>query len=242
METLFVYRWPLGSLLSLLLPLVGIVGTRLHWWPYNVGLLLLVAALAGAVLLLPLALWQRQWLAMISPTLLILLVLPFMIKAFTLPAIHDISTDTQIPPAFTAALTLRSDSDHNTDYAEANAAQQRATWSDIQPLIIQLPIKQVHAQAQALIAQRGWTITANSDTQLEAVVSSALFGFRDDIAIRLISVEPTAATKNVHDLNAKKQPKMATRVDMRSASRVGKSDLGANAERIRAFLSDLNLL
>ncbi|MGB5854505.1 MAG: DUF1499 domain-containing protein [Oceanisphaera sp.] len=240
METLFIYRWTLGSLLCLLLPLVGIVGTRLHWWPYYVGLLWLVAALACALLLLPLALWQRQWLATASPTLLILLVLPFMIKAFTLPAIHDISTDTQTPPTLTAATTLRSGGDHNTDYAGTTVAQQqRATWPEIQPLIIQQPIKQVHAQVQALIAQRGWTITANSDTQLEAVVSSTLFGFRDDIAIRLTPVESTAVSNDVHDLNSEQS---ATKVDMRSASRVGKSDLGANAERIRAFLIELNQL
>ncbi|MBR9857299.1 MAG: DUF1499 domain-containing protein, partial [Gammaproteobacteria bacterium] len=65
--------------------------------------------------------------------------------------------------------------------------------------------------------------------QLEAVVSSRLFGFRDDVAIRLTPVDTESdSDTDVH-----------TRVDMRSASRVGKSDLGANAERIRAFLADL---
>ncbi|WP_417617584.1 DUF1499 domain-containing protein [Oceanisphaera sp.] len=248
METLFIYRWSLASLFCLLLPLLGIVGTRLHWWPYTLGLLLLLAGLGCALLLLPLALWQRQWLAMVPPALLLLLVLPFVIRAFTLPAIHDISTDTRRPPALTAALTLRSASDHDTDYAgEALAQQQQATWPEIKPLIVHAPIKQVHTQVKVLIARRGWTITANSDTQLEAVARSTLFGFSDDIAIRLTpvalsdtgSAEPTTSDR----LTPNQQPStVATRVDMRSASRVGKSDLGANAERVRAFLTELDQL
>ena len=248
METLFIYRWSLASLFCLLLPLVGIVGTRLHWWPYTVGLLLLVAALGCAVLLLPLALWQRQWLAMVPPALLLLVALPFVIRAFTLPAIHDISTDTRRPPALTAALTLRDAGDHDTEYAgETLAQQQQATWPEIKPLIIQAPIARVHTQVKVLIARRGWTITANSNTQLEAVARSTLFGFSDDIAIRLTPVEPTdigpVATTGLNHLNKdQQQTTMATRVDMRSASRVGKSDLGANAERVRAFLTELERL
>ena len=248
METLFVYRWSLGSLFCLLLPLIGIVGTRLQWWPYTLGLLLLVVALGCSLLLLPFALWQRQWLAMVPPILLLLLVLPFVVRAFTLPAIHDISTDTTNPPALTAALTLRSEGDHSIEYQGAAVAQQQhATWPGIQPLIIQKPLEQVHTQVQVLVARRGWTITANSNHQLEAVSRSTLFGFSDDIAIRLTPVTPAEgspvdATALNHLNKNKQQTTMATRVDMRSASRVGKSDLGANAKRVRAFLTELNQL
>lgn len=248
METLFVYRWSLGSLLCLLLPLIGIVGTRLQWWPYTLGLLLLVVALIAGLLLLPFAMWQRQWLAMVPPMLLLLLVLPFVVRAFTLPAIHDISTDTTHPPALTAALTLRAAGDHDIEYqGTAVAQQQHATWPDIQPLIIQKPLEQVHTQVQVLVARRGWTITANSNHQLEAVSRSTLFGFSDDIAIRLTPVKPAADepvdTTALNHLNKDlQQTTMATRVDMRSASRVGKSDLGANAKRVRAFLTELEQL
>ena len=226
METLFTYRWLLGALSCLLLPLLGIVGTRWHWWPYTLGLMLLMAALGLAILLLPLALWHRQWLAALPPLLLLMLVFPFLLRGLTLPVIHDISTDTAHPPSLTAASRLRSASDHPTDYeGEALARRQAATWPSLGPLLLPYPPGQVHRRVRNLIAQRGWTLTADNEQQLEAVVSSRLFGFRDDVAIRLTPVENDA---EVH-----------TRVDMRSASRVGKSDLGANAERIRAFLADL---
>ena len=226
METLFTYRWLLGSLGCLLLPLLGIVGTRWHWWPYTLGLMLLVAALGLAILLLPLTLWHRQWLAALPPLLLLMLVFPFMLRGLTLPAIHDISTDTTQPPLLTAAARLRSTSDHPTDYeGEALARRQAATWPALGPLLLPYPPEQVHRRVRSLIAQRGWTLTADNEQQLEAVVSSRLFGFRDDVAIRLTPVD---IESGVH-----------TKVDMRSASRVGKSDLGANAERIRAFLADL---
>lgn len=230
METLFTSRWLLGSLGCLLLPLLGIVGTRWHWWPYTLGLMLLVAALGLAILLLPLALWHRQWLAALPPLLLLMLVFPFVLRGLTLPAIHDISTDTTQPPPLTAAARLRSASDHPTDYeGEALARQQAATWPTLGPLLLPYPPEQVHRRVRNLIAQRGWTLTADNKQQLEAVVSSRLFGFRDDVAIRLTPVD----TKSDSDTG------VHTRVDMRSASRVGKSDLGANAERISAFLADL---
>ncbi|GHA19264.1 DUF1499 domain-containing protein [Oceanisphaera arctica] len=233
METLFTYRWILGSLSCVLLPLLGIVGvagTRWHWWPYTLGLMLVVAAMGLALLLLPLALWHRQWLAALPPVILLLLLFPFILRGLTLPAIHDISTDTEQPPPLTAAARLRGPGDHSTDYAgEALARQQAATWSTLAPLTLPYPPEQVHRQVLALIAKRGWILIANSERQLEAVVSSRLFGFRDDVAIRLTPVE------NESDIHTG----VHTRVDMRSASRVGKSDLGANAERIRAFLVDL---
>ncbi len=229
METLFTYRWLLGSLSFLLLPLLGIVGvagTRWHWWPYTLGLMLVVAAVGLALVLLPLALWHRQWLAALPPVILLLLVFPFLLRGLTLPAIHDISTDTTEPPLLTAAARLRGAGDHTTDYAgEALARQQAATWPELAPLVLPDPPEQVRSRVKSLITQRGWTLTADDERQQEAVVSSRLFGFRDDVAIRLT---PVKSASSVH-----------TRVDMRSASRVGKSDLGANAERIRAFLADL---
>ncbi|MBM7457138.1 uncharacterized protein (DUF1499 family) [Oceanisphaera litoralis] len=237
METFFTYRWLLGSLSYGLLPLlgiVGVVGTRWHWWPYTLGLMLVVAAFGLAILLLPLALWHRQWLAALPPVLLLMLLFPFLLRGLTLPAIHDISTDTRHPPPLTAAARLRGAGDHGTDYAgEALARQQAATWPTLAPLVLPYPPEQLHRRVLTLIAQRGWTLTsdttadmtANNQRQLEAVVSSRLFGFRDDVAIRLTPVDTGSG--------------VYTKVDMRSASRVGKSDLGANAERIRAFLADL---
>ena len=57
------------------------------------------------------------------------------------------------------------------------------------------------------------------DRRIEAVYTSRGFGFKDDFIVRLSSSEDELV-----------------RVDVRSKSRVGKSDLGDNAARVREFL------
>lgn len=96
-------------------------------------------------------------------------------------------------------------------------------YKPIGPLIIQAPTPDVFAAAEALARKRGWTIiTADAEAgAIEATHTSTWWGFKDDIAIRL------------------RAEGEGTRVDMRSISRVGQSDLGANARRITAFLYDL---
>ena len=96
-------------------------------------------------------------------------------------------------------------------------------YKPIGPLIIQAPTSDVFEAAEALARKRGWTIiTADSATGvIEATHTSTWWGFKDDVAIRL------------------RAEGEGTRVDMRSISRVGQSDLGANARRITAFLYDL---
>ena len=97
-------------------------------------------------------------------------------------------------------------------------------YRPLKPLILEAAPADVFAAAERLARQRGWTIvTANADDgQLEATHTSTWFGFKDDIAIRIV---PEGE---------------GTRVDMRSISRVGQSDLGANARRISDFLYTLD--
>jgi uncharacterized protein (DUF1499 family) len=101
---------------------------------------------------------------------------------------------------------------------------QKAGYPDLGPLLLNRPFDQVFNQAVALVRQRGWTIASASASvgRIEAISTTPLMGFKDDVAIRI-------QAEGVH-----------VRVDMRSASRVGKSDLGANAARIRAFMADLD--
>ncbi|PSJ45624.1 DUF1499 domain-containing protein [Zobellella endophytica] len=223
METFFGSRLLLCSLAGLLLPLAGAIGTRLTLWHYTTGLLLVGLGLVLALPVLALALWQQHWPAAVPAALLLAVLTPFVYKGVRYPAIHDISTDTVNPPSLLAAARLRGDRDHPTGYdGEALAARQRAAWPALAPLLLPHPPARVHAATLALLERRGWQRVDNGDDrQLEAVATSLLFGFKDDVAIRLTA---TAG---------------GTRVDMRSASRVGKSDLGANAHRIRTFLADL---
>jgi uncharacterized protein (DUF1499 family) len=136
------------------------------------------------------------------------------------PPINDISTDTTNPPPFQAIdATLRGPDASAIDYNPAFAPQQERAYPDVRPL--DLPVEPGKAFDVALAAcDKDWQIILadRAAGRIEAVERSTWWGYRDDIVIRLTAT-PTG-----------------TRVDMRSKSRVGESDLGANARRIAAYL------
>ncbi|MCK2184085.1 DUF1499 domain-containing protein [Halomonas getboli] len=141
--------------------------------------------------------------------------------ARSVPPIHDITTDLADPPAFVALAEARRAAPNALDYPRAFAEAQRSGYPNLGPLTIARPLPEVRDAAAALARARGWSIAVVSERRLEAVATTRWFGFEDDIVIRLT---PSAA---------------GTRVDMRSASRLGRSDLGTNAARIQTFLEDL---
>lgn len=150
--------------------------------------------------------------------------LGLMIKARSVPPIHDISTDTLDPPRFVAILPLRADAPNPPEYAGASvAAQQTAAYPTIRTLVLDTPPDQAYSRALAAAAALGWEIVAAvpAEGRIEAIDTTAWFGFKDDIVIR---IRPQGT---------------ASRVDVRSKSRVGMSDLGANAERIGRLLERL---
>lgn len=145
-------------------------------------------------------------------------------EARRVPPIHDISTDTANPPAFVALLAARRAAPNGADYAgEALAEQQRKGYPDIAPLAVAAPPAVAFERALAAARALGWTIISAepSALRIEATDMTPFFGFKDDVVIRI-----TPAGE-------------ASRVDVRSMSRVGRSDLGANARRIRAFSREL---
>lgn len=148
---------------------------------------------------------------------------------FAVPPIHDITTDPGNPPQYRAVLSLRGEGDNSAEYGgEQVAAQQREAdiYADILPLELDQPVANVTAMAAEVAKDLGWRIVARDDDagHLEAVDRTPLLGFRDDVVVRV-----TAQNSG-------------SRVDVRSSSRVGISDLGANAERIRHFLTELEQL
>ena len=145
-------------------------------------------------------------------------------KAQSVPPIHDISTDTLEPPQFVAVLPLRAGAMNPPEYAgPAVAAQQTAAYPQISPLVLNVAPDQAYSRALAAAAALGWDIVAAVPTEgrIEATDTTAWFGFKDDVVIR---IRPQGN---------------ASRVDVRSKSRVGMSDLGANAERIGRLLDRL---
>ena len=133
------------------------------------------------------------------------------------PPINDISTDTEDAPVFW-------DMPNPTEYPGAQmAALQRAAYPDLASLILSLAPDRAYALAMALIRDKGWEIVADEpkDGRIEAVDRSLLYGFKDEIIVRIAASDGGA------------------RVDLRSRSRIGRIDRGVNANRIRAFLAAL---
>mgnify|MGYP003382609517 CR=1 FL=1 len=150
----------------------------------------------------------------------------FVQKARGVPAIHDITTDTDNPPAFVDVMALRQTAGaaNPPEYPGASvAAEQKRAYADLAPLDLGLPPAEAFPRALAAARAMGWEIVAERPTEgrIEATATTAWFGFKDDIVIRLA---PGGS---------------GTRVDVRSKSRVGRSDVGANAARIRDYLAKL---
>ena len=146
-----------------------------------------------------------------------------LLPAVGAPVIHDITTDTEDPPLFDAIVAIRGDTSNPLEYRGPElAATQRAAYPDIQPLVVGRPSDEVLDMSRAVAEELGWEIvTVDPDRGLlEATDTTYWFGFKDDVAVRLRPVGGDA-----------------TRVDVRSISRVGGGDLGANAARIRRFVA-----
>jgi uncharacterized protein (DUF1499 family) len=136
------------------------------------------------------------------------------------PRIHDVSTDTANPPAFDAVVPLRRGAKNPVEYASTTAAEQRAGYPDIVPLRLPVAPSVAFDNAERAAQAMGWQVVAASPDKLriEAVDTTLLFGFKDDIVVR---ITPQGS---------------GSVVDVRSQSRVGGSDFGTNARRVRAYL------
>lgn len=156
-------------------------------------------------------------------------------KAQSLPRIHDISTDTHDPPLFVAIVALRSRAPNSVQYDPANAAEQQHGYPDLAPLMLPgtAPI-QTFARAERAARSLGWNIVSAvpQEGRLEATDSTPLLGFKDDIVVRIRA--------SGHD--SRLGQAQGSIVDVRSVSRVGLSDIGTNAKRIRVFLRELQAL
>lgn len=147
------------------------------------------------------------------------------LKGRSVPPIHDITTDLANPPQFVAVVALRAGSPNPLDRAApADLAELQAkAYPDLAPLSLQAQPGKVFDAAREVAHDMGWEIVAATPETglIEATATTSLLHFKDDVAIRVTEKDGGAV------------------VDVRSVSRVGKSDLGANAERIRAYLAAL---
>ncbi len=235
-----------GALIS---GLVSAVGTGWGFWEYTSGLKGVAGAFLlglGAILIGAVQGWRtrkainpppraRRWVGMGVALLYVGWVGTFLMAALTVPAIHDVSTDLADPPAF-QTLALRTDNLDNIPGADDKdmrgltplqrwALVHQKAYGDIRSVRSNEPVPMVIAKAERLAKARGWNVAVSlpEEGRLEATETSAFFQFKDDVVLR---VRPSETGEG-------------SIVDMRSVSRVGISDLGMNAKRVRAFLADL---
>lgn len=227
------------ALLVVLLAVLGSLGTRWGWWPFRLGFIAMLGAVLCGLITIILSIigliaTRRgkskrggKWaLAGLLISLIVLaLPLSLTISGFRVPPIHDITTDTENPPSFVAILPLRKDADNPSEYGGPDvAAQQHKAYPNVRPATLAAPPNEAFTKALGVARQMGWEIVdANSgEGRIEATARTFWFGFKDDVVIR---VTPAST---------------GSRVDIRSVSRVGTSDVGANAKRIEKFLNKLS--
>ena len=213
-------------------------GYRLGWWPLPVAFSLLRtpvwAGLGAMAIALFVAIRARPGtgrkgfgtavLAFVIAAGAIAGPLALAWRAWGVPAIHDITTDTAQPPEFVAILPLRAKAPNTAVYGGPELARaQQAAYPRVVPLELPIPPAAAFERALALVRELGWTVVAADAAQgrIEATAITPWFGFQDDVVLRIASAGS------------------GSRVDMRSLSRIGRSDLGKNAQRIEDFLGRL---
>ncbi|MEX1196577.1 MAG: DUF1499 domain-containing protein [Pseudohongiellaceae bacterium] len=146
------------------------------------------------------------------------------------PPIHDISTDTANPPEFVAVLPLRGTDSNPVEYGtfgemtpERQAGMQAEAYPEIQPRYFDATADEVFNRALQAVEAMGWELVdaAPEEGRIEATDTTFWFRFKDDVVIRI------------------REEGDQTRLDARSTSRVGTSDVGKNAARLRAFFAEL---
>lgn len=226
------------STLALLLATGSGFGSRLGFWDFRTGFNLLEwgarGGIAGAVVSLialvglggarPLRAFFLGLIGLLVGLTVFAVPLQWRMTARKVPPIHDITTDTENPPRFVAILKRREGAPNSAEYGgEEIAAQQRTGYPDLRPMMSGLPVDQVFSRALATARELGWEIveTDLAEGRIEATDTTFWYGFKDDVIVRINPAEN------------------GSRVDVRSVSRVGRSDVGTNAKRIEKFLKEL---
>ena len=217
------------GLLAIVLPVLGGLGTRIGLLYYGIGILLvplsLIAGIVGLILGV-IALRrhvkanERSPLAAPGAAVSLLAVSYLGVSvasAFTVAPIHNVSTDIEDPPEFTVAAALRGEGDNSLFYdSETIGPLQREGYPDLGPLVMDLPWDEMFELVRGVLIDMGLEIVREDPErgEIETVATTFWFGFKDDLVVRL------------------RETDAGTRMDVRSVSRVGVVDLGANAERI----------
>ena len=165
---------------------------------------------------------ERAWTGIGSGVVLLLVLGNAVSAGGSAPPIHDITTNLDDPPVFSVAVRDAPDRVNGIDYPDGGAdvpKQQSAAFPDLTTITLSAAPAEALKSARRTAEALGWTVTwVNTEAlTMEAYATTSVFRFVDDVAIRVRS----AGSGSV--------------IDLRSNSRVGGGDLGANAARIEAF-------
>ena len=197
---------------------------------FCIKVLLLTGVVAVVHLIISLFIKSKHGVKLAAATLFLVLAglsVPlshFVERKASLP-LHDITTDTDNPPVFVSVLPLRANAFNAAEYGGADvAALQKKAYPEIMPLFVGQAPREVITASETVARQLGWSIVAvvPEEGRLEATDTTRWIGFKDDVVIRV-----TAEGEG-------------SRVDVRSVSRQGNNDMGANARRVKSFLSTLS--
>lgn len=254
----------IALVLSLALPVyfaVAALGTKFGWWGWQTGLLTLIVtwgprviglafvlallALIAALVRRPRRGWRSSLIALLIPAVALGYLGYVRSQSAAIPPIHDIATDVADPPAPSPALAKARDAaganpvarldaplatlkayqgPRFADIARRSIGELSTTaYPDVRPIQVAATPDAAFDAALAAVRAAGLRVdTADRATgRIEAVATSFWFGFDDDLIVR---VRPDGA---------------GSRIDLRSISRVGLSDLGANARRIEGVSADI---
>ena len=242
-----------GFVLSAATALAAAFGTRAGLWDYKIGLPLMApAVLIGLVALGAGLAWAAlalirnssdglRWgvVGLLGAAIAVGIPLSYARMAFAAPPIHDISTDIEYAPAFEALLPLRKGASNRPDYdgpklvtlsngkTTTVTALQKKYYGDVIPFAQFIKPAKLFWRALNIANRMGWHVVAFDvrDGRIEATDTTFWFGFTDDIVVRV-----------------RQAGRLGARLDIRSKSRVGESDLGRNAARLRIFLKTLKTM
>jgi len=241
-ETPGIARWTTRlALFSICLAIVALAAHRFGPMPTLTAFNLVILAFAGAVIALVLGLsaavyiWRQGCAGGIRVAIGLMLALALLswplafLSAYRdLPSINDVTTDAVSPPSFVELVKLRGPGTNTSTYPVTYAKLQAVAYPDLKPMYIDRPVEETFEIAREAVFRQKMTIVREQAPEgrakpgvIEAVDRTVVFGLYDDIAVRVDG----DATRS--------------RIDLRSASRFGRHDLGRNAERMRRLMREI---
>lgn len=229
----------IGAIVAAVLLPLGALGHRLGVWSFGTGFVFLaggaflsiITVLGGIVALIVALRTGRQadrpflYVGLLIAGAIVVLMLAQIRTVRSVPPIHNVSTDTNDPPAFDVALGLRGADSNPVDYdATKLAGVQQAAYPRVKPIITDRTVAESFDRAQSVLNGMGLEIVGadRAAGRIEAIATSFWFGFKDDVVVRI------------------REKGTGSVVDLHSVSRVGQSDLGVNAKRIEEFIDRFN--